>query len=141
MEKYVCSLELAKELKELGIKQESEFYWIWNTVLKKGEGLNFRKQTRSYKDFGDVKSRGCIKYYSAFTVGELGEKLPDWCASFNHKQSEKIRKWRCEADSEQICLTIQFADTEANARAKMLIYLLENKLINPQEVEDKDYGR
>ena len=27
LEQQVCSLELAKELKKLGVKQKSEFYW------------------------------------------------------------------------------------------------------------------
>jgi hypothetical protein len=27
-QKYVTSLELSKQLKEAGVKQESEFYWI-----------------------------------------------------------------------------------------------------------------
>ena len=33
LEEQVCSLELAKELKELGVKQDSMFYWEHTETL------------------------------------------------------------------------------------------------------------
>jgi len=66
LEDQVCSLELAKKLKELGVKQES--YWSW----LKGDA-----------DYGDEPYLlGCTTKLeedecSAFTVAELGEKLPN----------------------------------------------------------------
>ena len=39
-----------------------------------------------------------------------------------------------EPNSREFFKELAQADTEADARAKMLIYLLENNLINPQKV-------
>ena len=36
LEKQVCSLELAKRLKELDVKQESLWYWHFNTEASEG---------------------------------------------------------------------------------------------------------
>jgi hypothetical protein len=59
--KYCISLELAKRLKELGVKQESEFYWAISIPSKREWILTPIKTNTSL---------------SAFTVGELGERLP-----------------------------------------------------------------
>jgi hypothetical protein len=79
-----------------------------------------------YKDeFGWVR-------LSAFTVAELGEMLEaNWCNSFkaNPKaaQNQEGLSWGCMRTDER---DMVFGATEADARAKMLIYLLENKLIS-----------
>ena len=118
LENQVCSLELAKKLKELGGKQESLFYWHldgddeWELVMEK-----------------DVFPQVLDFCYPAFTVAELGEMLPEEIHTF--KLSDEFC---CESNQpdyfpkgkSNLFFT---ADTEANARAKMLIYLLENKLI------------
>jgi hypothetical protein len=71
------------------------------------------------------------EYVAAFTVAELGEMLPPilhlngpfgW-SSFKSDAGE----WLCKA--EYYASADQEAESEADARAKMLIYLLENKLI------------
>ena len=61
---------------------------------------------------------------SAFTTAELGEMLPEDCRT--RRSIDEKGKWLVDALS-----TDHFfrADTEADTRAKMLIYLLENKLI------------
>jgi hypothetical protein len=65
LEQQVVSLELAKKLKELGVKQESLFYW------------NRHKSEISW----GLSQTNCSKIshwetISAFTVAELGELLP-----------------------------------------------------------------
>ena len=60
LEQHVCSLDLAKRLKELGVKQESLFWW--------GE---ITKEVHYCK-------AGKPLHISAFTVAELGEMLPKW---------------------------------------------------------------
>lgn len=115
LENQVCSLELAKKLKELGVKKESLFYHLEDT-------------------FGDKTYRGIVNeignnpkggntYYSAFTVAELGEMLPEYYLTM-----KALGKWHYGKQK----ATAEFIDmdyTEADARAKLLIYLLENKLI------------
>src|SRR6476661_11156241 len=115
IEKQVCGLDLARKLKELGVKQDSAFYWHnyrnpakddhWHLVGERDKGL---------PDFAT---------YSAFTVAELGEMLgrdyfPQWQPDFN--------RWTASYNSSRV--VEQDGGTEAEARSKMLIYLLENKL-------------
>jgi len=63
IERQVCSLELAKKLKKLEVKQDSLRYWIYCPETKEWV-LAQRKWTKNWK------------MYSAFTVAELGELLP-----------------------------------------------------------------
>lgn len=116
LEKQVCSLELAKRLKELGVKQES--LWFWRFL--KGSNPEW---DLAYS--GNV--RAVEKTYSAFTVAELGEMLPEDCKT--RRPVDEKGKWLVDSLG-----TDRFfrADTEADARAAMLIYLLEQKLITLQ---------
>lgn len=124
LEQQVCSLELAKKLKELGVKQDSLFYWCgshsnpdapWEIHNWKVYNSEFR--FRYYQSDDPV---------SAFTVAELGEMLPYRGSIYSEPVSEdnESKEWICIYGK-----TITKADTEADARAKMLIYLVENNLI------------
>ena len=71
---------------------------------------------------------------AAFTVAELGEMLPPYFCSVDAKA---IYKWTCckwshGEISDDIPTT--YADTEADARAKMLSYLIENDFIVASQV-------
>lgn len=136
LEQQVCSLELAKKLKELGVKQESLFYWI----------ESYDPEDANNGGWSVIRLMKPNKYnYSAFTVAELGEMLPkaikskvnqdmedifyleiDWIGGKNRCRYVSDGKYLLIDESEQIT-----SDTEADARAKMRIYLIENKLINP----------
>lgn len=132
LEQQVVSLELAKRLKELGVKQESLFFWCnfgkddWRGPYSDIDGTCFRYPNTpgSY----DFTRKECSDYCSAFTSAELGEMLPSLdCRSYRVIPKE----WICEYGR---YLAVAFdteskAQTEVDARAKMLIYLLENKLI------------
>jgi len=66
--KQVCSLGLSKQLKSLGLKQESLWYWIKNCnniwiLVSDGE--------LSQWDGSEIK-----EIYSAYTVAELLEDMP-----------------------------------------------------------------
>jgi hypothetical protein len=132
LESQVCSLELAKRLKELGVKQESYFYWLNNClddwIIFHAENDNCNQHSGPGDiTFLNIKKRE-NKAYSAFTVTELGELLPDWFDSCKRNGSKN--DWHCrvfEKDTDKNHHA--FAETEVEARAKMLIYLLENKLI------------
>ncbi len=107
LESQVSNLELSKRLKELGVKQESLFWWY-------DLGSNYRLQQL------DEKERLSQYAISAFTVAELGELI-----GWGHLSGKnELGKWECWCKDYSLT-----ADTEADARAKMLIYLLEQKLV------------
>lgn len=113
LEDQVISLELAKELKKLGVEQKSIFYWGCDW-----KGKNYKIKIPSY---------GLIRhpelYHSAFTVAELGALLPVTMLFEKHRNGE----WKM---FDNLHFDFYSSDlNEANARAKMLIYLLENKLL------------
>jgi hypothetical protein len=125
--KYVITLEQAKKLKELGVRQESEFYWKYlRSVDKNKEKWRLMAKTET-----DEFNWYILERCSAFHVGELGEMLPlslwhnnDWRYLRQNKTKDN-EKWECSYNTFFSC----FGNTEAQARAEMLIYLLEHKLI------------
>ena len=124
----VVSLNLAKKLKKLGVEQDSLWYWIYNMVERvEKPHLKLKQQTTSWKVNKEDRDGGVIKYYSAFTVAELGNKLPG--NTFSFKDKAWICRWRDQVKGSVEFTNYQFpAKSEANARAKCLIYLIENTL-------------
>lgn len=124
LEKQVTNSELSKRLKELGVKQNSIFYWQINHLFNNNIYIRYHNEIGfNYKKYEKDESQ---EIYSAFTVSELGNILPELtnCSKGNiHSNPELYHLvWSCEYNK-----LIQFADTEADARAKMLIWLIENK--------------
>jgi len=118
LQDQVVSLKLAKELKELGVKQESLFYWADIKVDELASGKD--------KDLKlvYVNEEGNYKYQiSAFTCAELGEMLKN--CSFPYPALTMNKIYRVNING----FPVIEDEIEANCRAKMLIYLLENKLI------------
>lgn len=156
LEHQVVSLELAKKLKELGVKQDAycqwfrfsdrpdgSEHWVFDDGCRMGSGIT--------KD---------AERYSAFTVTEIGNMLPRRICEPDQKLSGEtgkcylLREIFLSDDYANENITtgyqLQYGDSkakvqsghalnsagiyyignEADARAKMLIYLLENKLIN-----------
>jgi hypothetical protein len=190
IEDQVCSLDLAKRLKELGVKQESYFRHV--RLFGSGENYQVWRIDGWDKHLPSSQLEQVEKMWldgiPAFTVAELGELLP---LIITHQQvnaaypmpqhgEEKDEEWdkieearqavrdelrevftELETDCDEqfedgmpYNIRIGFndgkevtyhqitddweynyevlrerADTEADARAKMLIYLLENNLI------------
>lgn len=125
LEDQVISLEIAKKLKELGVKQESLWYWF---LLESG-GI-FIGQEYEVKNI----DRNFIK--SAYTVAELGEMLPMRLRLKDYDYWLRTSKGKGNWDARYVAyhkyespFCYRQADTEANARGAMLVYLLENKLI------------
>ena len=114
LEQQVTTLETSKTLEKLGVKQKSLYYWIEPKTIKSYIGSD---EQRKLTINGDT----C----SAFTVAELGELLPE------HTQSYKIGAggFACQYRPAYKKRIHETADTEAEVRGRMLIYLLENKLI------------
>lgn len=132
-----------QETKELGVKQESLFVWYdgKKPYIADREMIGC---SRCGAILNGIKPPRTIAEYAAFTVAELGEMLPpllkldgnfwylvdekldeNWTLSFQmrdyHKTNEVVWKFLDGATT--------LEKTEADARAKMLIYLIENNII------------
>ncbi len=142
LEDQVTSLELSKRLKELGVSQNA--YWTWYTNSDSAYLIHNEPGFRGFEE----------KSFDAFTVAELGEMLPKIYASEYHLcfsllgGIESVGNeilWFCGyrkiismetenaiyGDYLEVKRRVAHSGdvTEANARAKMLVYLLENKLV------------
>lgn len=143
LEQQVCSLELAKRLKELNCPQESLFWWHpVPEVLPNSGGRIIRKgYDLSYADTGRFYGSGAK--ISAFTVAELGEMLPPVVnGTVVHFGKVNNQSWYMQyrnpmapKDVLPNDVTLCDAPTEADARAKMLIYLIENGLLDPKTLK------
>lgn len=122
----VCTLEQATRLKELGVEQESLLYHTEKFGVLPMSSIDFT---------GDP--------ISAFTVGELGVMLPSISSEFSNKvECWKNRKggyvWAVYEDGFiKSGFAVQEEPTEAQARAAMLIFLLESNHITPTEVNNR----
>lgn len=128
LEKQVTSLELSKRLKELGVKQESLFYWTRYPFSHGDYTCWFYEKLSTYT--GDTKDWEQI---SAFTVAELGEMFPRYITygmdSLGYYARHSRPVWK-EEDSGK---DVEHADTEADARAGILIYLIEHNLLSKKK--------
>lgn len=118
LEQQVCSYELSRKLQLLLSKQDNLYKYVefngFYEILTKDE---FEKSLIEEKDsIEDI--------VDTFTSPELGELLPD-----GYKTFRENNEWVCSFIDEKEYKRTSKADTEANARAKMLIYLLENEVI------------
>jgi len=131
IEAHVTSLELSKRLKELGVPQKSIYYWKFpsedaNRVLPNVYG-DYKPSiiTQKWKD----NLGACIIQCSAFLSSELGELLP-----FS-VEGNKLRIIRGETRNWHIWYGPPtegiIAENLCEALAKMLIYLIEQKLVSP----------
>lgn len=109
LQQQVTSKLLSKKLEKLGVHQESIWSWIKRDDGSYGLGMS---------EYGPED-------YCAFTVAELGEMLKDF--PYIHSFYDTNGSGWAVMSYEDY--RVQGVKTEANARAKMLIYLLENKLI------------
>ncbi len=136
IEKQVISLELARKLKKLGVKQNSLFYWlelydktiVLNHCLMRNNNDTEGTLYQQYGVFKDKKNS-----FSAFTTSELGEMLPariekdkEVITFFCNKSDKMWETFYCSAKHE--IYYYQMGKTLAGAMAKMLIYLKKNNL-------------
>jgi hypothetical protein len=132
-----CSLDQAKRLKELGVigdRGTNLFFWIHLRKTK------YRVEWTGIADHGMMESvTDLVDYWPAFTVAELGVMLPSGYDTMKITVQGEEYGWRGYDISDQQCPPIEeeFYPTEAQARASMLIHLLENNLITPSEVNNR----
>ena len=112
----VASLSLSRKLKNAGYPQHGLFWWV------KG-----KKKWELHQNWGadDKRVESCV----APTVAELGEML----------ELDKTEWLVCSKDPISKVFVVNFrheiikANTEANARARILIWLAENKYVDFKE--------
>ena len=115
LENQVVSLELSVKIHNLGITAPSLFY------TDSSKSKNDEIEMWDKPDY-------CLDNINRYTVAELGEMLPKYYET--HKVADEywftgyIKEGKIELQNDN-----DFYETEANARAKMLIYLKENNLI------------
>lgn len=135
LENQVISFELAQKLKELGVQNESQFRWwkgIGSQYLMPTDWSQFNMEPKPSYDTADVR-----EYFPAYTVAELGEILPYWLPIKKRVRTQEwffvsyklTLGWFLKYENGSQSLYGVTDKSEANARAKMLIYLLENKLV------------
>jgi hypothetical protein len=139
----VVSLALARRLKELGVKQESYFAWYEERYAG-----DVQIELAGQNDTGPFRFRDCADltsgaehrtFYAAFTVAELGDLLPAGYPSGHTALEEPDKKWICHwyrtpkasRAEDEAKPSSTYAHTEADARAKMLICLIEHNLMMP----------
>jgi len=137
LEDQVVSLALAKEMKELGVPQHSIFGWYqyecYNPYIEyKDLEERARVERMAVKGYSEDPTFLC----SAPTVAELGEMLPGHIKttdnSWNSLHTTKLEngnEWLIAYYPDEIK-----ANTEANARAKMILHLIKEGIIKVEEV-------
>lgn len=116
LEKQVCSLKQAQKLYDLGVTQTSLFYHKVNEIQTVVTERQMKEWIEKFVPIRNI-------YYSAFTAAELGQLLPEYMESHSGPMDEN---WYCgflESEEDEY---FAMEDTEANAKAAMLIHLISN---------------
>lgn len=125
IQNQVCSVDQAKELRALGIKQKSFLYWFlpygqteWGiTALDFVQSFGYEETFEdTYKEM--IKHKDQERMYSAFTVAELGAMIPDNYTSERVTLPKGKKSYVIESPNKKNC---QFAETEGISRAGILI--------------------
>ncbi len=112
----VTNLELSKKLKELGVKQGGLFSYIYYKGMT-CDGFELKQTGWKMEE---------QEFISAFTISELLELLPYWLdISKSHDKDYMCRVFEKNTDTNHH----SFDENPCNALAKMLIHLIENKLL------------
>ena len=128
IDNHVVNLELSKQLYKAGINVQSEFYWVFRGMDDENrevwELFSGKEVSADFVDF---------TRYPAPLSSELGELLPvilpdDPCDLESALPYKTLGGyWRVDLDDEgMLCAE----ENEANARAKMLLYLKDKGLLS-----------
>lgn len=112
LKNQVCRRELAERLKELKVPQDGYFRWL------RTEHTWFVENALSTPD--EMINHG--EWYSAFLASELGEMIKRGAKTWYQSDPDG---WNCMWGSN----IVKQEATEADARAALLIHLLEQKVI------------
>lgn len=124
IEQQVCSLEWAKKLKALGVKQESLFYYMRPTEAGLYELITSQTEIDTYRDV--INDTGIGSYVSALTVAELLAIAPASTSIQKRTDLETKKNARYYVEDFDHYRKEDYDENPANALAK---FLVENKLI------------
>lgn len=161
IEEQVCTLEQAKKLKTLGVNQDAYFSWFGDEQQrlmdngKEGMAISnwlFVSSTEPCNNQeADWRSDVCLKpIAAAFTTAELGQLLsivryesfgfPMMFTSYCHSSDVSVGylgKWSCAfRNPKQFNNPGIKSDNEAEARAEILIWLLENGHVKADNINN-----
>jgi hypothetical protein len=130
IENQVCTLEQAKRLKELGVAQKGDYGYIEipsngcpvQAFWQKGNYALIRTGIVMWGGNGERK-------WIALTAEQLGELLNGQRLPFHWKLWDG---WCFKIKG-----NVRGYESEVCARAEMLIELLENKLVTPEEINNR----
>ena len=135
LEQQVATFEQSKKLKELGIGFESLFSYSWDWLCQ--------PESDSILILTDVVARSWCSY-PAPTAEEIAELLPALIQSnekYNLECDKQYGLWvvRYRNPNTNNKLKDKYFDNKSltQALANMLIWLIENKHINPKELNGK----
>lgn len=122
IEKQVCTPEQSRKLRELGVRQDSFFAWT-----DTGELMSAHKDPKVLQLMSMATD-----FSAAFNTAELGVLMPERPVDVDGVRVDLVKN-----SAGDVCFTVGspglirtvVSETEAQARAALLIYLLENKLL------------
>lgn len=127
-EQHVVSLELAKELKEVGYPQEGEFWWV-----EFGKDLEFSEITAHKRAYNYEPP---TRLTNAPLASEIMEKLPETIKD-SQRYSVMIDKYKKGYGVNYSFMSFHHqGDTLVDALAKMYIYLAKNNLLGGSNDQD-----
>jgi hypothetical protein len=127
LQDQVTDLRKAKRLKELGISQDS--LWFWEEMTEPIPEGCAKNRLQAYSNGGHpIPNSFIADIFSAFTIAELGCMLPDQVAI-----TRKIAGWRVNFDPASWSGSGGENVTLADLLASLLISLLEQKFITAEE--------
>jgi hypothetical protein len=111
----VCSKQQSEKLMSLGVAQKGLWRWAMDEI--------------------ELTYSGNEGLLSAFTVAELGVMLPDFSDQWDVYKTSVGWTYRVsEKGASSKTLTSGIVETEAQARATILIFFLESNVATPSEV-------
>lgn len=130
----VCNWEQSKKLKELGVPQSGVLEWVETSdsnniftpsleLLPKGSSVKAEKRVF----FGVLNAR--VQSASAFTVYELG-KMINWDYVSVSPPYLEDKNWSFFTEEKDFT-----NECEAIGRADVLIYLIEQKIVNVSDIK------
>jgi hypothetical protein len=121
--KQICRHDQGVALRDMGIVQDQSTYFLNKT------GEHYTITHTFIQPFETSEGNPWVAVY---TVAELGELLPEGSVSFKSNG-----KWIARYQDKAICCFIALCDSEAQARADLLLLLLQLKVVSPESVNHK----